>query len=156
MKKNDLILIGILIIVVVLGFFLMKGEKLGNGRAIELSYEEYIEKVDNGEKFVLIVERATCSHCVAYMPIVKKFARSKNVNIYYVDTDTFTEKNWEKFEKTNSFFIEKNESEEGWGTPTTLFLDGDEAVDYLVGQTTEDVLEDYLDKYNDFFEKVEE
>ena len=156
MKKSDLILIGSLIIVVILGFFLLKGEKLGNGGAVQLSYDEYVEKIEDDEKFVLIVERATCSHCVSYMPVVKKFARSKNVNIYYVDTDTFSEEDWENFEETNSFFIEKNESEEGWGTPTTLFLDGNEAVDHIVGQTTSNVLEDYFEKYNEYFEKVEE
>ena len=153
-KKSDLFLILVLIVVVVLGFFVMKGESLGNGGAFELTHEEYQEKIDNDEKFVVVVERATCSHCVNYMPVVKRFAKSKNVKIYYVDTDTFDEDDWEDFEKSNSFFTEKEE--EGWGTPTTIFLNGDEAVDYIVGETTSEELENYYSKYEEYFEKVEE
>ena len=152
-KKSDIFLILGLILVLVLGFFIMKGEKFGDGGTFELTYDEYIEKVNSGDKFVLVVESATCSHCINYMPVVKNFARSRDLKIYYVDTSTFTSENWETFEDTNSFLIEKKE--EGWGTPTTLFLDGKTAVDYLVGTTTAEVLETYLDKYPDYFEKVE-
>lgn len=152
-KISDILLIGGLIVVVILGFFIMNGEKLGAGGAYELSYSEYVEKIENGDKFVLVVESATCSHCVNYMPVVKKFAKSKEVKIYYVDTNTFTSSDWETFEETNSFFIEK--AEEGWGTPTTLFLDGEEAVDYFVGGSTSEGLETYYEQYPEYFEKVE-
>lgn len=155
MKKSDIFLIVGLVVVIILGFFMMKGEKLGNGGTFELSYSEYVEKTKNDEKFVLIIESATCSHCVAYMPVVKKFARAKDVKVYYVDTNTFTEDEWQDFENTNSFFEEEKVKTDGWGTPTTLFLDGDKAVDYVVGQTSEDELEDYFEKYNEYFEKVE-
>ena len=151
-KKSDIFLIVGLVVVIVLGFFMMKGEKLGNGGSFELSYSEYMEKIEDGDKFVLVVESATCGHCVNYMPVVKNFARGKDVKIYYVDTNTFKEKDWETFEESNTFFEEKKE--EGWGTPTTLFLDGNTAVDYIVGETTSEELENYYDKYTEYFEKV--
>ena len=151
-KTSNIILIVGLVLVIILGFFMMKGDGVGPGGSYELSYSEYVEKIENGDKFVLVVESATCSHCMNYMPIVKKFARSKGVKIYYVDTNTFTSDEWSTFEETNSFFIEKKE--EGWGTPTTLFLDGEEAVDYVVGTTATDVLENYYNKYLEYFEKV--
>jgi len=155
MKKSDIFLIVALVLVVVLGFFMMKGEKLGSGGTFELSYKEYVEKTKSDEKFVLVIESATCSHCVSYMPVVKKFARDRDVKVYYVDTNTFTEEEWQKFDSTNSFFEEEEVKTEGWGTPTTLFLDGDKAVDHIVGQTTSEELETYYDKYNEYFEKVE-
>lgn len=152
-KKSDILLVAVLLVVVVLGCFLMKGDKVGNGGSYELSYSQYLEKIEDGDKFVLVVESATCSHCINYMPVVKKFARSKNVKIYYIDTNTLKSDEWSNFEETNSFFVEKKE--EGWGTPTTLFLDGDNAVDYVVGETTAEVLESYYNKYTEYFEKVE-
>lgn len=152
-KKSDIFLIVGLILVVVLGCFMMKGEKVGNGGTFQLSYSEYVEKVENGDKFVLIIERASCSHCVSYMPVVKKFARSKDVKVYYVDTDTFSEDDWETFEETNTFFESEDVQTNGWGTPTTLFLDGSEAVDYVVGETSSEELESYYDKYAEYFEK---
>lgn len=152
-KKSDILLIVVLLVVVVLGCFLMKGDKVGNGGIYELSYSQYLEKIEDGDKFVLVVESSTCAHCINYMPVVKKYARSKNIKVYYIDTNTLKSDEWSKFEETNSFFVEKKE--EGWGTPTTLFLDGDNAVDYVVGETTTEVLESYYNKYTEYFEKVE-
>lgn len=151
-KASDIILIVGLVLVVILGSFVMKSGKVSAGGTFELSYKEYVDKIEAGDKFVLVVESSTCSHCISYMPVVKKFARSKEVKIYYVDTNTFTNDEWKTFEETNSFFTDK--AEEGWGTPTTLFLDGDKAVDHIVGQTTSDVLETYYEKYSEYFEKA--
>ena len=51
-KKSDILLVAGLLVVVILGCFFMKGEKLGPGGSYELSYSEYVEKVENGDKFV--------------------------------------------------------------------------------------------------------
>lgn len=160
MKKNDILLIIGLLVVVVLGFFVMKGEKVEPGYELpltlsgeaglhELSYAEYKEKVDNDEEFVVIVERATCSHCVTYMPIAREFAKDEDVPMYYVDTDTFNEDEWNEFLKSNTYF-KRNEQ---WGTPTTIVLAGNEAVDYIEGSTTDDKLEEL---YEEYFEIGEE
>ena len=152
-KKSDILLIAGLLVVVILGCFLMKGEKLGPGGSYELSYSEYVEKTLNGDKFVLVVESSTCSHCINYMPVVKRFSKSKGVKIYYIDTNTLKSDEWSTFEESNSFFVEKKE--EGWGTPTTLFLDGNVAVDHIVGEATIETLESYYNRYIEYFEKIE-
>ena len=156
-KKNDLILVLVLVLVLILGFFVMSGEKVepsyklpltleGEPGLKQLSYLEYQEMVDNDEEFVLIIERATCSHCVTFMPIAEKFATDNNVPMYYVDTDTFTEDDWISFEKSNSY-LKKNSG--SWGTPTTIVLAGSEVVDYIEGTTTAEKL---LDLYNEYFD----
>ena len=152
-KKSDILLIAGLLVVVILSCFLMKGEKLGPGGSYELSYSEYVEKTLNGDKFVLVVESSTCSHCINYMPVVKRFSKSKGVKIYYIDTNTLKSDEWSTFEESNSFFVEKKE--EGWGTPTTLFLDGNVAVDHIVGEATIETLESYYNRYIEYFEKIE-
>lgn len=161
MKKSDIFLIAGLIIVVILGFSLMKGEKYepdyklpltlkGDAGLQELTYTEYQKKIDNDESFVVIVERATCSHCVTYMPVAKEFAKENNLPMYYVDTDTFTEEDWEGFEKSISYFKEKNGN---WGTPTTLVQAGYDTVDSIEGETDEKALLKLYEKYFEMDEK---
>lgn len=160
-KTSDIVLILGLVLVVILGCFLMKGEKVepsyelpltlsGEVGLQQLTYQEYQEKVDNDESFVLVIERATCSHCVTYMPIAEEFASNYGVPMYYVDTDTFSEEDWEGFEKSNTFLKKNNGS---WGTPTTIVLAGNEAVDYIEGTTTAETLEQL---YNEYFDMSEE
>ncbi len=143
MKKSDIALIVGVVLIILIGGFVIKGNKVsydvdlplalaGEPGLHELSYSEYKEKVDNNESFVLIIERATCSHCVSFMPVAEEFAKTEGLPMYYVDTDTFTKKEWASFEKTNTY-LKKNAN--NWGTPTTLVLSGFVAVDYVVGES---------------------
>lgn len=161
MKKKDICLIAGLIIVIVLGCFIMKGEKSqptyklpltlsGEKGLTLLSYKEYQDKIDNKESFVVILSRESCSHCQNFLPVAKSFAEESGVPMYYIDTDTFTQDEWGTFEKSNSFLKKNNGN---WGTPTTVVLAGNEAVDYIEGETTAEELQTLYDKY---FEKNEE
>ena len=156
-KMSDIILIVGLLAVVILACFTLKGEKVkpsyelplalsGEPGLQQLSYTEYQEKVDNDESFVLIIERATCSHCVTFMPIAEQFADGNNVPMYYIDTDTFDTEDWEPFEMSNTY-LKKNIG--SWGTPTTVVLAGKDAVDYIEGSTSAEKL---LELYNKYFE----
>lgn len=160
-KTSDIVLILGLVVVVVLGFLLMKGNPeeinyelplalTGEVGLHQLTYQEYKEKVDNEEAFVLIIERATCSHCVNYMPVAENFASENNVPMYYVDTDTFSSEDWEGFEKSNSFLRKNSDS---WGTPTTLVLVGSKALDYISGETDAESLKEL---YNEYFDLMQE
>lgn len=161
LKKSDGLLILALIVVVILGCFVLKGKPVelsyelpltlsGEAGLKELSYAEYQEKIDNDESFVLIIERATCSHCVNFMPVAESFANDNQVPMYYVDTDTFSDEDWASFEESNSF-LKKNSDK--WGTPTTVVLAGSEAVDYIEGETTADEL---LELYQEYFDMESE
>ena len=157
MKKNDIILIIVVILVLVAGAFVMKGQKeevnyelplalTGEVGLKKLSYSEYQEKIDNNEAFVFIVERTSCSHCQNFMPVAEKFAKDEKLPMYYIDTDEMKEEDWEKLPKSNTFF-KKNGDE--WGTPTTLVLVGKTAVDYIEGETTASQLKKLYSKYFD-------
>ena len=156
-KKNDLFLILGLVVVVIIGCIFMWGEKpvqdyelpltlSGEAGLHQLTYQEYQDKIDNKEAFVIILERATCSHCVSFMPVAKEFAKDNGLPMYYVDTDTFSDEDWDGFEKSNSYLKEKNGN---WGTPTTLVLAGNAAVDYIEGETSADSL---LNLYKEYFD----
>lgn len=156
-NKGDIFLILGLVVIAVLGFWVMQDKNAGpkyelpltlSGEAglHQLTYSEYQEKIDNKEEFVVILERATCSHCVTYMPIAEQFASDNNLPMYYVDTDTFTAEDWEGFEKSNSYL---RKAKGDWGTPTTLVLAGSETVDYVVGVTEATELKEMYNKYFD-------
>ena len=151
MKKNDILLILAVIAIFVLGFIVMKGKKMeptltltGDAGLHQLSYSEYMDKVNNKEAFVVIIERATCSHCVNFMPVAKEFAEEENLPLYYVDTDTFAEEEWSNFETSNTFFEEKAGQ---WGTPTTVLLVGSDAYEYIEGETSKSSLKSLYKKY---------
>ena len=156
-NKGDLFLALGLALVVILGIIVMRDVNAGPNYELpltlsgeaglhQLTYSEYQEKIDNKEHFVVILERATCSHCVTYMPIAEKFASDNNLPMYYVDTDTFIAEDWENFEKSNSYL---KKAKGDWGTPTTLVLAGSETVDYIVGVTETTRLKEIYNKYFD-------
>lgn len=156
-KKSDLFLVLGLVIALVLGFVLM-GDKnpgpsyelpltlAGDAGLQQLTYAEYQAKIDNNEEFVVILERATCSHCITYLPVAESFAKDNGVPMYYVDTDTFTSDDWNNFDKSISFIKKANNN---WGTPTTVVQAGYETVGYIEGSTTADKL---LELYNKYFD----
>ena len=159
-KKGDIILVIGLVVVLVLGFLVMGDKNAGPSYELplvlsgdaglqELTYAEYQEKIDNGDHFVVILERATCSHCVSYLPVAESFASDNSLPMYYVDTDTFSESDWEGFEKSISYLKKANGN---WGTPTTVVQAGYETVDFIEGETTADELIDLYNKYFDMGE----
>lgn len=156
-KKMDVALVLGALLVIVLGFFVMKGTKVqpnyklpltlsGEVGLHKLSYAEYQEKIDNNEQFVVIIERTTCSHCQNFMPVAEEFANDERVPMYYIDTDEMEEDEWEKLEKSNTFF---EDNADNWGTPTTLVLAGKESVDSVIGESDSDSLLDLYEKYFD-------
>ena len=159
-KKADLFLVLGLIVVVIIGCFMMKGQKdepsytlpltlKGEAGLQLLTYNEYQEKINNNESFVVILSRETCSHCANFLPVAEQFATDNALPIYYVDTDTFTEEDWNTFEKSNTY-LKRNSS--NWGTPTTVVLAGREAVDYIEGETTAENLKNLYTQYFDITE----
>ncbi len=154
MKKKDIFLIIALIIVLIVGCIIMKGEKekpnytlpltlTGEPGLKLLSYAEYQEKIDKNESFVVVLSRESCSHCANFLPVAKAFAEEESLPMYYIDTDTFTEEDWSTFEKSNSFLKKQKGN---WGTPTTVVLAGSEAVEYIEGETTKEELKKLYEK----------
>jgi len=151
MKKSDLILIGVVLIIVVLAMFSSKGTKayeeveyplslVGEVGLHQINFEEYSTFVENNEAFIVIIERAGCSYCIQYMPIVSDVANEKNIPIYYIDTDTLSSEELNELSTTNSYLKKNN-----WGTPTTLFMLGDRVLDSLPGYVEKETLLEFID-----------
>ena len=151
MKKSDFILIGIVLLIVVVAMFSTKGTKAeeeveypltlaGEAGLHQITYNDYEDKVENGDAFIVVIERAGCSYCVQYMPIVEDVANEKKIPIYYIDTDTLTADEYNNLNNKNSYLKRNN-----WGTPTTLFMLGDRVLDAIGGYTEKDAVLSFLD-----------
>lgn len=150
MKKSDFILIGLVLVIVVVGIFSTRGtealpeieyplELAGEVGANQITYQDYEELVYNDEAFIVVIERAGCSYCVMYMPIVKEVAEEKKIPILYIDTDTLTQEEFNELSTKNAYLKKGN-----WGTPTTLFMLGDRVIDSIGGYVEKEVLEEFI------------
>ena len=151
MKKTDFVLIGVVLLIVVVALFSSKGTTAmedveyplalyGEKGLNQISYSDYKKLVDDNESFIVIIERAGCSFCQMYMPIVEEVAKEKKVSILYIDTDTLTEKEYNELSTTNAY-LKRNK----WGTPTTLFMLGDRVLDSIGGYVEKATFESFLD-----------
>ncbi len=151
MKKTDLILIGIVLAIVAVAVFSNKGtmaqeeiefplELKGEVGLHEITYSEYEDMVNNGDAFVVVIERTTCGYCQQYMPIMEEETKEKKLAVTYINTDNITEEELEKLSTTNKY-LKKNQ----WGTPTTLFMLGDRIIDSISGYVGKESIEAFLD-----------
>ena len=139
MKKTDLILIGLVLVIVIVGVISSKGTSAqaeiefplalsGETGLNEITYDKYKEMVKNGDAFVVVIERTGCSYCQMYMPIMEEVAKEQKIPVTYINTDNLTEDEFNELSTTNKY-LKKNQ----WGTPTTLFMLGDRIVDSIGG-----------------------
>ena len=144
-KNSNLIWIIAIVILVLLLAFLIINKAISKGNLVELTYKEFVQKIDNEESFVLCVSRTTCSHCATYKPKLESVAKDYAIDLYYIDIDKYSDEEQEEFEKIINF----NDT-----TPTTVFLrDGKETTtsNRLVGDASTSRIIDKL-KSNDFID----
>lgn len=150
MKKSDYILIGLVLVIVIVAIFSTKGTKAqedieypltlaGEVGLNQITYSQYKEMVDNGDAFVVIIERAGCKYCQMYMPIVEEYVKEKKIAINYIDTDTLTEEEFQELSTKNNYLKRNN-----WGTPTTLFMLGDRVIDAIGGYVEKSKIEEFF------------
>ena len=150
MKKTDIILIGVFLVIILVGICSTKGtEKLpdiefpltlsGEVGLHEITYSEYEDMVKKGDAFVVVIERTGCGYCQQYMPIMEEVAKEQKIAVTYINTDNLTEEEFNKLSTTNKY-LKKNV----WGTPTTLFMLGDRIVDSIGGYVEKESIEAFF------------
>lgn len=114
-KKRILILF-ISCIVILVGALIF--DKIYNKEYyIELSYNQFVKKIEKKDSFVLCLSQTTCSHCAEFKPKLKEVAEEYKVELYYMETNLLNEEQTEALKKIVAFS----------GTPTTVFItDGEE------------------------------
>ena len=152
MKKSDFILVGVIIVIAVVAFISSKGNivleevdypltLVGDSGLHQMNYEQYNEFVENGDAFIVVIERTGCSFCTMYMPIVEEVANENKIPLYYIDIANLTQDDLNDLSYSNDY-LRKNSD---WGTPTTLFMLGDRVLDAIGGYVEKDNLLSFID-----------
>ncbi len=123
-----IIFIGLTVLVAI------KGKNLdedNNKYFVSITTEEFYDLYNGNEKFVLLLGRPGCSHCVAFQPIIKRVANDKEVYVYYLNTDTIvSETDW------NLIWGLANQD----GTPTLAVIENKKLIDSRSGEMEKDDL----------------
>lgn len=144
-KQKDIILILLVVVLLIVALVLTnhKEPKLdielpvtltGETGFTEITYNQYEEKVNNNDMFLVVIVRDGCGYCEAYEPIVEKVANDYNLPFYYINLSNLTREESEKLTTTNKYLKRKKK----WGTPTTLFMYGENIVDSIGGYVEEE------------------
>lgn len=101
-------------IMFVISLFLFTG--CSNGKLTtytEISYDDYVNMMDNGESFPLVIGSSTCSACSMFKGTMESFISKYQVNVRYLDISKLSD------EQFNLLKSEINFS----STPTTIFVE---------------------------------
>ena len=134
-KKKNIILGVLVVILVVLICTLAIIIGIKNSKSYqsieEINLTTLKDKINNKDKFVLVVTQTGCSHCTAYLHVLEEIGEEYKLNFYDINITNLADE--EKTEFNSLVRIS--------GTPTTIFYtDGEEqsTSTRLVGEKTKD------------------
>ena len=113
MKKFGLILLSILVIV-------CGGCKKKLTTYTEISYDNYVEKLEKKETFPLVIGAETCSACGIFQSTMEIFIEKYQVEVFFIDVSKISEIDYNLLQSQTSFD----------GTPTTIFIEEGEMTSY--------------------------
>ena len=92
---------------------------------VDITIDEYLEKMNSSEKSIIYVARPTCSWCQKESPIIKSLGAQYDLTIYYLNTDNVTsdDEAYEKFQNSSEHYQGE------WGTPNTIIVSDGKIVD---------------------------
>jgi len=92
----------------------------------ELSFDEFQNKLNNKDSFVIVMGSSTCSACAMYKKTMDEIIKDEQVEIFYLGLDKLDDT---QYSKIYSKYVVKS-------TPTTIFFENGEEVstyDRIVG-----------------------
>ncbi len=120
------------IILIIFVFILfVTGCSTNNKHIVEISLDDFKEKMANKNTFVLYIGNEDCTHCVAYKPILESVLDEYDITIYHLDNSKLSDTEYNDF-KT---YINITR------TPTIVFItDGEEetTLNRIVGETSKE------------------
>lgn len=112
----------------------------------EVTLDEYLDLVNGSEKSIVLVARPTCSYCELFTPVLKKAAEDMDLTINYVNTDNFSDDDWNTFSSSLDYLTNTE-----WGTPLTLIVQNGDSVAENNGYVELDSIKEFF-KNNGFGE----
>ena len=116
------------------------------------TYAEYMKVIKSKNTIMTVFGRNSCYYCNKFKPVYNDIAKEKNIDIYYIDSDSFDKDEYEKIMKSELVIPAKcTDSKEkdlplssGFGTPLTIFTKKGKSVDCISGYVNSASLESKL------------
>lgn len=105
----------------------------------ELSMNEYLKLISGKEKSIILVARPTCGYCEKFAPVLKKAMEDMNLTVNYVNTDDFSDEDWQTFRSSLDYL-----NSEEWGTPLTLIVQNGVAIAENNGYVDLDTIKEFF------------
>ena len=149
-KQKDIILIALVVVLLIVAAIVTgnKDSKVdielpvaleGDAGFNEITYSNYLEKIDSNEPFLVVIVKDGCGYCEMYEPILKEVADEYNLPINYINLTNLSEEEYNNLAQSNAY-LKKNQ----WGTPTTLFMLGYSVIDSIGGYVDKDKFVDFV------------
>ena len=149
-KQKDIILIALVVVLLIVAAIVTgnKDSKVdielpvaleGDAGFNEITYSNYLEKIDSNEPFLVVIVKDGCGYCEMYEPILKEVADEYNLPINYINLTNLSEEEYNDLAQSNAY-LKKNQ----WGTPTTLFMLGVSVIDSIGGYVDKDKFVDFV------------
>lgn len=131
LKISGVILLIVAVILTAVGVSYLKDDNTTKNVKVTLetagfknvSLSEYLELIKKPEKSIILVARPTCGFCEQFTPVLKQAKEDMNLTVNYVNTDDFSQEDWNTFNNSLSYL---NSVE--WGTPLILIVQNGEAI----------------------------
>ncbi len=150
MKKNDIVLLVVGIVLVIIGLFAYSKktsstfggevEKPSTEVGIhEISFKQYQYLTSTEDKDIIFIGATGCGWCEKYRPVLEEVASENNLTVYYLDIANLNNTSYNDLVNSNDW-LKSNQ----WGTPTTLILTSNKTVDVLEGYAEKDKVVEFF------------
>lgn len=95
----------------------------------QINVTEYLDYYSGEEPKLILIARPTCHYCQIAEPIIENIAYMYDLEIYYLNTDNFTEDDEQKLESSDELF------QNGFGTPLLLNVGNNSIIGTVDGLT---------------------
>lgn len=108
------------------------------------SVTEWLEEIDKDQYVVATLGQTTCSHCIAFKPVMTKVQAEYGFKLYWFELDTMSKYNKDDY----TTLMDKFELEGYQGTPYTFITKNGEFIGYISGERDESALIEFLKENN--------
>ena len=118
---NKKIIIGVVAVIFigVVAWFVMPNEPTLKGSITVITAQECLDKIENGDTFIVVVSNSTCHSCADYEKSLKEFMQDNALHVYKVIADDASNK--DTFDELMNAHFPNLQF-----TPTTYYIvDGD-------------------------------
>lgn len=79
---------------------------------VEITYEEFVQKIDNNDNFIFYIGSSVCSFCDKFDVALKRVVDKYNVEVFYIDTYKMEQGDYDSLSNIVDY----------GGTPHTVFI----------------------------------